>query len=55
MIYYCEASLREKAKTSLKMEGLTREAGDPRLKMKSACDSLGLSSELDNYPRLWDV
>ena len=43
MIHPCEASLREEARTSLKTEGSTREAGDPRLKMKSACGSLGLS------------
>ena len=55
MIHPREASLGEESKTSLKTEGLTREAGDPRLKMKSACDSLGLSFELSNYPRLWDI
>ena len=43
MINPREASLGEEAMTSLKTEGSTREAGDPRSKMKSACGSLGLS------------
>ena len=43
MICPREASLREEARTSLKMEGLTREAGDPRLKMEFVRGSLGPS------------
>ena len=43
VIHPREASLGEEARTSLKTEGSTREAGDPRSKMKSTCGSLGLS------------
>ena len=43
MIYPREASLREKARTSSKTEGLTREAGDPRTKLEFASGSLGPS------------
>ena len=39
-----EASHGEKAVTSLKTEGSTREAGDPRSKMKSTRGSLILKS-----------
>ena len=43
MIHPHEASLKKKARTSLKTEGTTHEAGNPWSKMKSACGSLGLS------------
>ena len=43
MIHPREASLGEEARTSLKMEGSTREAGNPQSKMKSMRGSLGLS------------
>ena len=43
MIHPREASLGEEARSSLKTEGSTREAGNPRSKMKSTCGSLGLS------------
>ena len=42
MIHTHEASLREEVRTSLKTDGSTREAGDPRSKMKSTRVSLGL-------------
>lgn len=43
MIHPCEASLGEEVMTSLKTEGSTPVAGDPRSNMKSTCGSLGLS------------
>ena len=39
----CEASLGEEVRTSLKTEGSTHEAGNPRSKIKSTYGSLGLS------------
>ena len=50
MIHPREASLGEEARTSLETEGSTREAGNPRLKLKSARNSLGPSSLLISYP-----
>ena len=41
MIRTSEASLGEEMRTSLKAEGSTREAGDPRSKMKSMRVNLG--------------
>ena len=38
-----EASHREEVRTSLKIEGSSREASEPRLKMKSTFSRLGLS------------
>ena len=43
MIRAREASLGDEVRTSLKMEGSTREAGNPRSRMKSTHGSLGLS------------
>ena len=43
MIHPREASLREEVRTSLKTWASTREAGDPRSKMKSTRGSLGFS------------
>ena len=42
MIHSREASLGEEVRTSLKTEDSTREAGDPRSKMKSTHGSLDL-------------
>ena len=50
-----EARLGEEARTTLKGEGSIREAGDPRPKLESAGNSLGLSFVLIDYPLLWDV
>ena len=43
MIRPREANLEEEARTSLKMEGSTHEAGDPRSKMEFVRGSLGPS------------
>ena len=50
MICPREASLEEETTISLKTEGSTRKAGDPRPKVEPTRYSLGLSFELIDYP-----
>ena len=55
MIHPREVSLEEEARTPLKTEGSTREAGDPWSKMEFARGSLGPSFVLFIQPKLWDI
>ena len=49
MIHPCEANLEKEARTSLKTEGSTRGAGDPRSKMEFAHGRIGQTLVLFVY------